>query len=391
MVESRAYVFVVCGAKEHIDTLHFSLKSFRGKTTLPIIVVTDSQRNEIPILHDRVVDVETPSFMNHHQASIFLKTSLHKRLPQGGKYVYMDSDILAVGNHCDDIFDQYIPPIRFAPDHCKMPYFSPAAVNCGCQQRYDSLVGQIKQYVEQLDYYQFQDNPKIIHQREILKKRLVWVFKNKWEFLKAGTRGFFSWPVFYFDQDFKYNRKEKLWYNSDNEPIMAQVNWAKVAKKFGLRYNYFSMQVKDREGKPIWENRCNHLAHYIEEKFDTEILDKSWQHWNGGVFLFDDRSKDFLDLWHQSTLEIFKDSRWKTRDQGTLIATAWKLGLQNQPTLDVKWNFICDYHNALFGYRAEDGTVTSDQKIFVKPEFAHVYHHFGDQTWDFWNWISKGI
>lgn len=389
MGKDRAYVFVVCGSKEHIDTLHFSLKSFRQKSKYDQIVITDSKRNEVPVVHDHIIDIDTPEHFDHHQASIFLKTSLHQILPKGKRYVYMDTDILAVGEQVDEIFEEYIPPIRFAPDHCNMPLFSPAAINCGCQEDYDRLVQLIKDYVDQIDHYQFNDDPKIAQQREQLKKRLVVVFNNKLKFLIQGTRGFFSWPVFHFDQDFKYNRKEKLWYNARNQPIMAQVNWSKIAKKFGLKYNFITMQIKDEKGRSIWVNQCNHLQERIQEKFDIQVNNKKWQHWNGGVFLFDDRSHDFLEFWHQSTMEIFKDPNWKTRDQGTLIATVWKFKLERHPTLDTKWNYICDYNNALFEHRPEEGTLTQDGKTYKKPEFVHIYHHFGDTSWDFWNWINQ--
>lgn len=391
MKSNQAYVFVVCGAKEHIDTLHFSLKSFQKNTQHPAIVITDSSRNETPIVHEHLIDIATPQELNHHQASIFLKTSVHRYLPAGGRYVYMDSDILAVGKHCDQIFDEYIPPIQFAPDHCTMPFFSPAALNCDCQEEYDKLIGSIKKYVDEIDHYASSKDSKILEQREVLKKRLVATFSNKWKFLKAGIRGFFSWPVFYFDDDFYYNRKEKLWYNSDHQPIMAQINWSKVAKKFDLKYDYLSMQIKDQKGKSIWVNQCDHLSEYIQDKFQIKVQNKKWQHWNGGVFIFDDQSHDFLESWHEATLEIFQDEKWKTRDQGTLIATAWKFGVQNQKTLDTSWNYICDYNNVLFGHNPQDGTLTTDQKKYKQPQFVHVYHHFGDKKWDFWNWITRDL
>ncbi len=389
MQGNRAYVFVVCGSKEHIETLHFSLRSFKKNTRIPVIVITDSRRNEIPIVHDRVIDFKTPEHFDHHQASIYLKTSIHRYLPENGRYVYMDSDILAVGEHCDQIFDEYIAPIRFAPDHCTIPFFSPAALNCGCQEEYDKLIGKIKSYVDELDHFQFSDDEDILRQRDILKKRLAVVLNDRVKFLKAGFRGFFSWPVFYFDKDFKYNRKEKLWYNTDNHPVMAQVNWAKVARRFGLRYNYLTMKIKNKEGRVIWNNECGHLPEYIREKFGVEVEKSNWQHWNGGVFLFDKSSHDFLESWHQATMEIFKDPKWKTRDQGTLISTVWKFGLQNHPTLHAKWNYICDYNNALFSYNQQESTLTDDGKKFIRPEFVHVYHHFGDTTWDFWNWVTR--
>ena len=49
-----------------------------------------------------------------------------------------------------------------------------------------------------------------------------------------------------------------------------------------------------------------------------------------------------MERWHANTLAIFDDPRWKLRDQGTLAATVWQMGLQDQPTLPHKFNFIVD-------------------------------------------------
>ena len=75
------FVFVVCGNREHIDTLHFSLDALKRFSKNKIVIVTDSSRNEVPVNHSEIFDVETPNEFTHHQASIFLKTSLHKFLP----------------------------------------------------------------------------------------------------------------------------------------------------------------------------------------------------------------------------------------------------------------------------------------------------------------------
>lgn len=385
----KFYVFVVCGVKVHIDTLHHSLKSFKKNTKLPQIVITDSSRNEIAIQHEYVIDIKTPKHFDHHQASIFLKTSLHRYLPKGKMYVYMDSDILAIGKNCDAIFKEYIPPIRFGADHCIMPAFSPAAVHCGCQESYDKLMQSIKDYVVQFDYCKTTNDEKILKQRDILKRRLLFIMGNKKEFLKTGIRAFFSWPIFQLDKDYKFNRKNKIWYNTDDQPIMTQVNWRKVSKKFGFRYNIFSNTIKDKKGRSIWISQCDHLQAYINNKFDIKVKNANWQHWNGGVFLFGDTSHSFLNTWHELTMEIFNDPLWKTRDQGTLIATAWKYNLQKHPTLNEKWNYICDDNNKLFGYREADGAITKNQKKYSFPDFVHIYHRYGDNTWDFWNWINQ--
>lgn len=87
---------------------------------------------------------------------------------------------------------------------------------------------------------------------------------------------------------------------------------------------------------------CGHLHSAIRKKFGVQITDAGWRHWNGGVFVFDDDSAGFMDLWHRQTLAIFGDPYWKARDQGTLAATVWKLGLQQHPTLPPGFNFIVD-------------------------------------------------
>ena len=69
------FVFVVCGAEEHIDTLHFSLRYLKHFSDSGIIVLTDSTRNAKPVVHDRIIDVKTPeefsqrTFQTHKDTS----------------------------------------------------------------------------------------------------------------------------------------------------------------------------------------------------------------------------------------------------------------------------------------------------------------------------------
>jgi hypothetical protein len=90
------------------------------------------------------------------------------------------------------------------------------------------------------------------------------------------------------------------------------------------------------------ESTCNHLRECIVSKFGVPITLGDWRLWNGGVFLFDSHSADFLRVWHELTRQILTDSLWRTRDQGTLAAAVWKCGLQDQPRLPRAFNFIVD-------------------------------------------------
>ena len=87
---------------------------------------------------------------------------------------------------------------------------------------------------------------------------------------------------------------------------------------------------------------CGHLHAAIRRQFGVNIPGKTWQQWNGGVFVFDRLSVKFMELWHKNTLSIFKNPYWRTRDQGTLAATVWQLELQNHPMLPREFNFIVD-------------------------------------------------
>jgi len=63
------FVFVVCGAREHIDTLHFSIRALKKFSRNDIILVTDSSRNEVPVVHDEIININTPEHFSHHKAS----------------------------------------------------------------------------------------------------------------------------------------------------------------------------------------------------------------------------------------------------------------------------------------------------------------------------------
>jgi len=261
MADSRAFVYVVCGAASHIRTLHRSLEYLRPRTASPIIVVTDGRRNEVAIEHDAVVDVETPREFDHHQASIFLKTRLHRLLPDDHQYVYLDADVVAIHDGVDAIFDHAHGPVTFAHDLTRLENrvatFSPWAVHCACPE----------------------------------------------------DRG--------------------------------------VA--------------------------CGHLADAIDEKFDVRVP-SDWMHWNGGVFLFGPGSAAFMDTWHRLTLEIFDDPYWKTRDQGTLIATVWKLGLQDQRCLPPQFDFIVDDNNPDLCFDRTTGYSLHESIPGIHPSFLHLYH-----------------
>lgn len=381
------FVFAVCGPKEHTDTLAFSLKKLKKFSSKKIIVVTDNTRNEDVIDFENVLHVDTPKHFNNHQASIFLKTGLPQFLPKGNLYCYLDTDVVAMNGSCDFIFKEYIQPIRFAPDHCKMPLFSPSAVNCDCTEIVQKKNEALNKALDVEDPFRKSTDEQIINLRKELEQ-IYW--NHRQDFLslfKTGIRYFLARQNFWLTKELQYNKKTRVWSNAQGLAFMRTPNMKKITSALGLRWSWLKPIPRLKDGRSIWHLECNHLQQNIRQKFNIHVKKANWQHWNGGVFLFDDASYDFLKNWHDYTMLIFEDNNWKTRDQGTLIATVWKFGLENHPILDKKWNLLADYHNPEVKWE-EDGIRMSKTEV-VKPAFTHVYHHFFDKNWLLWRKIEE--
>jgi len=382
------FVFVVCGGKEHIETLHLSLQYLRKYSHQEIIVITDTSRNEIEISHENLIDIKTPREFTHHQASIYLKTGIHKFLPTGNLYCYLDTDVVAVSEQCDEIFNEYITPIRFAPDHCKVRKFSSSAVHCNCQKNRETDRQKFFQFTKDINGVTITE-PHLIDKGKELQFEFDQLKKSLLKKIYTAVRFFLSPQIFHFNTQFYFNKKNKTWHIKNGDIVMYDVDVEKMQKATGLLYNKWTKKWQNQQGEDIWYDECNHLTEYISETFKINIKDKNWQHWNGGVFLFDDTSHNFLDAWHNKTIHIFAMPEWKVRDQGTLIATVWEFGLANHPTLSKKFNFIADYNNngvqinTQTEHITDDGFVTSYQ-----PAFVHVYHHWGNKSWPIWQWIE---
>jgi 4-hydroxybenzoate polyprenyltransferase len=132
------WVFVVCGPELHVETLATAVRNLRPLTSLEIWVVTDSTRNVRPIEVDgvdRVVDVTTPEHLDDHQASIWLKTGVHRHV-SSGEWCYLDSDIIAVRPGMEAVFNHRSGPVAFASDLTisanQVDRFSPWAMTCDC-------------------------------------------------------------------------------------------------------------------------------------------------------------------------------------------------------------------------------------------------------------------
>ncbi len=495
------YIFVVCGGDEHIHTLNFSLQYLKHFTTKEIVVLTDTSRNNITIQHDNIVDVNTPKHFDHHQASIYLKTGIHKFIPPSKDvYCYLDTDIITVRQNCDTIFDQYNSPISFCTDHCKMRNFSPSAIysfepntrnfflykqlrksldrnnkkfEAEMQTAHyikwkninDELYEDVKKERNELqkelkkllDYYNEEERKFHIakskyepfhkaynnielsrnkiseiktHQKNPFKyiSILYWILVrvyNKMKLKNFGknenipkqldfqsffrSKGFIwndenrSWShesgidfsntsheLFWNSKGYTFDQEKEVWIDSDGNEIFNNDYVRKlVEEETGLIWKNQTNSWVDIEGEIIQSYASNDLKNEILKQFDVYVSDPDWQHWNGGVFLFNEDSIPFLDNWHDWTLNMFEEPKWFTRDQGTLIATVWKMNLQNHPTLSVKFNFIADYYHSSISYKGDFNFDINTKRKNISPYFIHIYHQFGNPDWKLWQDVES--
>lgn len=335
---SNNFVFVVCGGAEHIEALHYSLAALKKFSKKDVYVLTDSVRNEIPINHNKIIDVRTPENLNHHQASIFLKTSVHRYLPQGNLYCYLDTDVVAVSEKVDEVFNEFLAPITFAPDHCVADQFSPSTVKCGCAEKFAGWEKELKLLFVQ--YKELSRPPENIEKKVRLEQKLIDIKQNKILYKWTSVKFNLSRNIFQLDEDSFLDKRNHVWVDKNGQAILYENDIKStvelIEENFPYRIDRSNGKNWLREGLNVFDARCQHLFDKIQQQFNISITQKDWQHWNGGVFLFNDSSRKFLEMWHEKTMCIFELPEWKTRDQGTLIATVWALGLQNHITLPKK-------------------------------------------------------
>lgn len=375
------FVFAVCGAKNYISQLAFSIERLKRFSRNEIIVVTDSRRNEIPISHENIIDIATPSEYNDHEASIFLKTSLHKILPYGHTYCYLDSDVVCLSEKVDEIFLHYSAPITFANDNAPFEYFSPHAMNCQCLENHayhGEIIAKFKAEVSKRIGNFNLDDESIMHDRNELSNLFVQTRHSVFGATRYFLLRYLPFVRSFALGKFTFRKSEMCWRNSNGEVVE-------------LDFRYYKKQILPKLGEnPVdWIDfeldtpHCNHLSSYISQTYGINIPG-DWQHWNGGVFLFDDSSAEFLDYWHEKTIAEFANPYTKTRDQGTLALTVWKFGLQNHPTLPVEYNWIAEFADKNIDYDSTKGYTRDGFKTISHPVLMHIYHHWGDEEWCIW-------
>jgi len=130
--------------------------------------------------------------------------------------------------------------------------------------------------------------------------------------------------------------------------------------------------------------KCDHLKQFLQEDFGVTVPN-GWQHWNGGVFLFDDSASVFFNDWHQAVIQVFENLRWKTRDQGALIATVFKHQLCERQLLDHRFNLIVVNETEESKHLGKAQFLLNGK--IVDAVFIHLIDGWEDPSSTVWSWI----
>ena len=419
-MRKNIFVFVVCGADIHIQTLNYSIGHLRHFSNNEILVVTDKSRNSRDIEHDQILDIQTPTNLSDHQASIYLKVGLHKFVDLKHQYCYLDSDVVAVNADVDRIFELQSENILFASDHCSMRQFSPMAVTCTCIEDRESEVNTLENLeASYLDLEkQFHSDLRAFNEKYIPTeptgfknytrlKEIIQEYSdaNQWflksppafQFLLARIR-----PAKYNFEKFLASKGDYIWsdntkqafdsagnllYDANAEPPQHPSYYRHIKSNSSFLWSDTNTYWLNQKGEDIYSvANCEHLKQQIEEKFNVSP-DPNWQHWNGGVFLFNKNAVPFMERWFENTMQIFNDNSWKTRDQGSLIATVWQLGLQSNNRIPQRYNLLADAQNRNLRFHPTKGISLNCGETYVEPVLIHVYHDFGKEGWNVWDFI----
>lgn len=131
-IPKRGFVLLACGER-HAERANIALSYLKRATRHDIVVV--KARCFTPIECDQIVDCVPPAHFTDVQASVALKTNLHRILGADDyTWCYLDTDVIAVRAEVDRIFDFHRAVITFAKDHVDIDSLSKHVVRCGCRQ-----------------------------------------------------------------------------------------------------------------------------------------------------------------------------------------------------------------------------------------------------------------
>lgn len=397
-----AYLFAVCGARNHLGRAVRAARRLRRFTERRIVIATDPRRNEVPLAWDDCVEVairEIPLDSDPAtvaRAAILLKASVAELLPSDGPHVYLDSDVVAIAPGVDRIFDSFAPPVTFASDlpfpEANLRTFSSHAVDCVCARERRRLERFFRRLEALTALHRDHDEFRALADPGLYRSPAFTGERRRGSWWKGEASGGRSDGSIRFLQQFRDGAPVRIEYRFAGTPwrlVREQERsvwlddeggaWRWVEAPAPGQGGYWSDDADDslrivpaaggeerwwyRSGEParVWRadrerdaggawhdaaggelGVCDHLREQLESLFDVAIADPLWVPWNGGLFLFDGEARPFLTDWRERCLRLFATVQAAPRDQGALVASVWAHRMESHPRLPAEFNRLID-------------------------------------------------
>ena len=360
MKGDHAYVYAVVGRGKYSSRVDQSLRRLQSLTAYNIFVVAGKGRHDVTSTSD-IIEVAVPADLNDHQASIWLKTSLHRHLPSGSSYCYLDSDILPIRKP-DAIFESYSSPGMLARDHATIDQFSPYALHCGCLKQKVDQQKHLQTYIDRFANHSHSRLPKDVLEQQ--QARLHVLLSNqstlqKWKhflmFNLANRR-------YHLNNEFYFDKTEQAWLDGNDEIILYHEPNLHIQRHAPFTHDAKTGQWYNPDQEDIHDVQCQHLRERMSDQFGI-ATDGHERLWNGGLILFDDTSADFMHTWHQLAVGMLADPQWQTRDQAALFMAARKCHIDPMVNaLPKQWNWLI----------ADERDLQELIKSDVVPHFVHM-------------------
>lgn len=356
-----AYVYAVAGEGKHSRRVDQSVRFLQSVTTNEIFIVAGRNRHSLTS-NVNILEVDLPTAYDDHQASMLLKSSLPTHLPTGKKYCYLDSDIIPL-TAPDAVFDGFTPPVMLTQDHATIDQFSPYALNCGCLTDKVKQQQELQQMIDQYAYHSQSDLPKIqLEQKQERLRRLLSddrLLRRWWRFLRFNL----ARKTYHLDDEFHFDKGAQTWFDHNGEVILYHEPNEHIQRHSPYTHDAATGRWTNADQEDIHDVQCGHLRELIHRKFGV-ASEAHKQLWNGGLFVFDDHSKDFMRMWHQLLLDMLADpGTWQTRDQAALYIAASLFNINPAKNmLGHEWNWLITEDNDLSQLLTEN----------VVPHFIHL-------------------
>jgi len=148
-----------------------------------------------------------------------------------------------------------------------------------------------------------------INKKNIINDAILKANRNR----KESYYEMIGFNKYFKEHNLKFDPVNNCWVGIEGHNILGEPNLVtSISEKSEYRWNRIFKSWIDEKGNSMMSSSSDNLRLEIEKTFGVIVKEKNWQHWNGGLFLFNADSLSFLKIWRDWTIEVFNLKRHLT-------------------------------------------------------------------------------